>query len=175
MEHKSNIHKTTFFNIKYTNLHKMEGSILNKIKKGDIVGRISYGKDIFFIVDRVIKIGKDTQIAILKGLTIRIKADSPTEDLELMDKKTIKNTINDLENRITKRLGKYNKRNRNRFRFGKILHLDGDSRYTQKSIKYYKEIGINAVVRNVPESRQPLVVKNLLERYKPDVLVVTRT
>lgn len=146
---------------------------MNKVKKGDIVGRISYGKDIFFIVDRVIKLKKDTQVAILKGLTIRIKADSPTEDLELIDKKIIKNTINDLENRISERLSKYNKRTRKRFKFGKILHLDGDSRYTKKSIKYYREIGMNAVVRNVPENRQPLVVKNLLERYKPDVLVIT--
>jgi len=148
---------------------------LNKIKKGDIVGRISYGKDIYFIVDRVIKIKKNTQVAILKGLTIRIKADSLTEDLELIDKKMIKNTMNDLENRISERLSKYSKRVRKKFKFGKILHLDGDSRYTQKSIKYYREIGMNAVVRNVPESRQPFVVKNLLERYKPDVLVITRT
>ena len=148
---------------------------MNKIKKGDIVGRISYGKDIYFIVDRVIKIKKNTQVAILKGLTIRIKADSLTEDLELIDKKMIKNTMNDLENRISERLSKYSKRVRKKFKFGKILHLDGDSRYTQKSIKYYREIGMNAVVRNVPESRQPFVVKNLLERYKPDVLVITRT
>ena len=153
----------------------MEGSILNKIKKGDIVGRISYGKDIYFIVDRDIKIKKNTQVAILKGLTIRIKADSLTEDLELIDKKMIKNTMNDLENRISERLSKYSKRVRKKFKFGKILHVDGDSRYTQKSIKYYREIGMNAVVRNVPESRQPFVVKNLLERYKPDVLVITRT
>lgn len=145
------------------------------IKKGDIVGRKSYGKDIYFIVDRVIRIKKNTQVAILKGLTIRIKADSLTEDLELIDKKMIKNTMNDLENRISERLSKYSKRVRKKFKFGKILHLDGDSRYTQKSIKYYREIGMNAVVRNVPESRQPFVVKNLLERYKPDVLVITRT
>ena len=145
------------------------------IKKGDVVGRKSYGKDIYFIVDRVIKIKKNTQVAILKGLTIRIKADSLTEDLELIDKKMIKNTMNDLENRISERLSKYSKRVRKKFKFGKILHLDGDSRYTQKSIKYYREIGMNAVVRNVPESRQPFVVKNLLERYKPDVLVITRT
>lgn len=114
-------------------------------------------------------------VAILKGLTIRIKADSPTEDLELIDKEQIKTTMNDLESRISKRLNKYNKRARKIYKFGKVLHLDGDPRYTQKSIKYYKEIGINAVVKNIPESRQPLVVRNLLERYKPDILVITRS
>ena len=45
---------------------------MKKIKKGDMVGRKSYGKDIIFIVDRIIKT-KDKEIAILKGLTIRIK------------------------------------------------------------------------------------------------------
>ena len=52
---------------------------MRKIKKGDIVGRISYGKDIFFIVEDIINLNKK-EIAILKGLTIRIKADSPVED-----------------------------------------------------------------------------------------------
>ena len=56
---------------------------------------------------------------------------------------------------------------------GKILHLDGDKRYTEKSMRYYKSLGLNAVVKNVPESKQPYVVKMLLDRYEPDVLVIT--
>ena len=58
---------------------------MKKIKKGDIVGRISYGKDILFVVDRIIQLN-NKQIAILKGLTLRIKADCPIEDLELINK-----------------------------------------------------------------------------------------
>ncbi len=38
---------------------------MKKIKKGDIVGRISHGKDIYFIVERIIKT-KTGDIAILK-------------------------------------------------------------------------------------------------------------
>ena len=57
---------------------------------------------------------------------------------------------------------------------GKILHLDGDKRYSEKSIKYYKSLGLNAVVKNVPENKQPQVIRNLLDRYQPDVLVLTR-
>ena len=63
---------------------------MRKIKKGDIVGRISYGKDIFFIVEDIINLNKN-EIAILKGLTIRIKADSPVEDLEILSKELIQN------------------------------------------------------------------------------------
>lgn len=146
---------------------------MKKIKKGEVVGRISYGKDIFFIVDRLIKLNNNTQIAILKGLTMRIKADSPLDDLEIIDKNIIQNTIDSAEKRFLARLNKYSNRLKKVYNYGRVLHLDGDPRYSQKSIKYYREIGIHAVVKNISESRQPLVIKNLLERFKPDILVIT--
>lgn len=40
---------------------------MKKINKGDIVGRISYGKDIYFMVERIIKT-KNEDIAILKRI-----------------------------------------------------------------------------------------------------------
>ena len=54
-----------------------------------------------------------------------------------------------------------------------ILHLDGDRRYTEKSARYYKQSGLNAIVKNIPESKQASIVRHLLERYKPDILVIT--
>ena len=144
---------------------------MKKIKKGEIVGRISYEKDIFFVVDRLIKLNNNTQIAILKGLTMRIKADSPLEDLEIIDKRIIQNTIDSAEKRFLARLNKYRNRLKKVYNYGRILHLDGDPRYSQKSIKYYREIGIDAIVKNISENRQPLVVRNLLQRFKPDILV----
>ena len=56
---------------------------------------------------------------------------------------------------------------------GKILHLDGDRYYSEKSLKYYKKMGVNAIVKNIPENRQPMMVYNLLKYYKPDILVIT--
>ncbi len=56
---------------------------------------------------------------------------------------------------------------------GKILHLDGDKRYSDKSAKYYKSLGLNAVVKNIPENKQASVIKSLLEKYNPDILVIT--
>ena len=146
---------------------------MKKIKKGDIVGRISYGKDIIFIVDRVIYLNNNAQIAILKGLTMRIKADSPVEDLEIIDKRIAKSSVKSLENRLLSHLRKYTNHIRRINNYGRVLHLDGDSRYSQKSVRYYREMGINAIVKNISESRQHIVVKNLLDRYKPDILVVT--
>ena len=56
---------------------------------------------------------------------------------------------------------------------GKILHLDGDRKYSQKAEKYYRKIGLNAIVLNVSEKRQSQVIITLLEKYKPDILVIT--
>ena len=56
---------------------------------------------------------------------------------------------------------------------GKILHIDGDRKYSEKSYKYYQKLGLNVVVKNIPEYRQPKEIYFLLKAYKPDILVVT--
>ena len=56
---------------------------------------------------------------------------------------------------------------------GKILHLDGDRKYSEKSFRYYQKMGLTATVKNIPEYKQPKVVYNLLSYYKPDILIVT--
>lgn len=54
-----------------------------------------------------------------------------------------------------------------------ILHLDGDKRYSEKSARYYKQVGLKAIVKNIPENKQANVIRTLLDRYKPDILVIT--
>lgn len=158
---------------------------MTKIRKGDIVGRISYGKDILFEVEKILNV-KNCTYAILKGITIRIMADAPLSDLEIIKKKQIQTNLrsfeNELEARIHRNISKVNpKKNffkRDSFanslsQTGTILHLDGDKKYSQKSARYYKEMGLNAIVKNIPESRQPDVVLSLLTKYKPDILIIT--
>ena len=156
--------------------------MLKRIKKGDIVGRISYGKDILFIVDRLIKTNNNEEIAILKGIIVRIKADSPVNDLEKIDKRVVEIKVKSFENRIQNFLKKClesieRKKNEKRIKkllyTGKILHLDGDRRYSEKSNKYYKGLGLNAIVKNIAESKQPESIKILLQKYNPDILVIT--
>ena len=123
---------------------------MNKIKKGDIVARKSYGKDILFVVNKIIET-KSGKIAILRGLVERVEADSDIIDLELMDSNTIKNNLDALEKRLNNRI----KENRNHemrraYKTGKILHLDGDKKYSEKSYFYYKKLGLNAIVKNIP-------------------------
>ena len=162
-----------------------------KFKKGDIVGRISYNKDVLFEISNIIGT-KNTQVAILKGITERIEADSPIKDLEIMNKRIVKDKIKQEEEKITNRINKYlvnsniyvsklskilnfrqDNRSVNVSQSGRILHLDGDKRYSEKSFKYYKSLGLNAIVKNIPESRQPQFVRKLLDKYMPDILIVT--
>ena len=76
---------------------------MEKIKKGDIVGRKSYAKDILFSVKNIIDTPRG-KIAILRGLIERIEADSYIEDLEKIDKKYIKQEMTYFEDRLNKRL-----------------------------------------------------------------------
>ena len=152
--------------------------MLKMIKKGDIVARISYHKDVIFVVDLVI----DNKIAILTGITTRLKADSPVEDLEVINKKEIDNIYRNIDEKIDKKVntketskGSFLKRSDKIIYTGKILHLDGDRKYSEKSNLYYKKMGLKAIVRNIPESRQVNVANMLIDRYNPDILVVTRT
>ena len=104
-------------------------------KKGDVVGRISYGKDILFVIKKIIRTSNGNKFAILKGLTIRIEADAPIEDLELIEKQEVRNSIKNFDKKIEKRVNQWLKKtNSHRILYkndayytGKILHLDGDS------------------------------------------------
>ncbi len=53
------------------------------------------------------------------------------------------------------------------------MSADGDRKYSEKSYKYYKKLGLNAIVKNIPEYKQPKVAYKLLEIYQPDILVIT--
>lgn len=75
-----------------------------KIKKGDIVGRKSYGQDILFVVQRIIKRTNEESIAILKGMTLRIEADAPISDLVIIEKQRIDNNLRSLNDRLEDRI-----------------------------------------------------------------------
>lgn len=158
---------------------------MKKIKEGDIVARKSYDKDILFSVKKIIKNQKE-DIAILTGVIERIEADSPINDLEEIDKRTISKNIKEENKKIEKRIQQYknnnykigvvtsnDKRISQRFITGKILHLDGDRKYSEKSYQYYRKLGLDAVVKNIPEYKQAKVVYELLNKYNPDILVIT--
>ena len=76
---------------------------MNKIKKGSIVARKSYGKDIIFVVKNII-CTNNGKIAILEGLIDRIEADSSIEDLEIVEKRIINEKIKNLNKKINNKI-----------------------------------------------------------------------
>lgn len=142
-------------------------------KVGDIVGRKSYDVDVHF---RIIAIDEQTQLADLKGIDVRLYADSPLDDLVIIDdntrgdkeKKEEEQTYNTLkEIRQKREFGEY-------FELpGRVLHMDGDSSYLRKCMNIYKELNIPAYGIHLPEADMPFRVVHLLEQVQPDVLIMT--
>lgn len=94
------------------------------------MARKSYGKDILFVVDRIIKIKNGNDYAILKGVMVRIEATAPIDDIEKVNKKRILKAEKSIEEIIENCMdSKIEKRIYYSIDTGKILHLDGDTHY----------------------------------------------
>lgn len=167
------------------------------MKIGDLVVRKSYNKDITFkIIDVKEEDGKE--IYILKGISIRIIADSRDEDLELVDEEYEGDKEKILNRRVEAAIkkavsmrgeggavkpfnnlyrGKQSKSQSNKElifgRPGKILHIDGDSDYLETCLKVYKQLSLEAVGKAVPEKKQQEVIVDLVKEVKPDIVVLT--
>ena len=156
---------------------------MERIKKGDIVARKSHNLDILFSVEKIIRSTNGVKIAILKGITTRIVADAYLNDLVVLDSKEVDDSLRSIDIKIEDRINRLIKKGKEKFQYkernfqdiktGKILHLDGDRFYSDKSARYYKKVGLNAIVKNIPENKQHLIVKDYINKYKPDILVLT--
>ena len=130
---------------------------------GDYVTRNSYGNDIIF---KIINI--QDNIYYLKGVSVRLYADSTFEDLvickDIEDKDNFKPSIDE-----------YRNLDRNEYFYlpGKILHLDGDAEYLERCMSFYKKNKLKAYGLYIKENDMPEQVVPLLKKYNPDILVLT--
>ena len=132
-------------------------------KIGDFVSRKSYNNDIIF---KIISINND--IAILQGVNVRLSADSNIDDLILAE-----NRENDREI-IERNIKEFSFDRDNYFYLpGKILHIDGDNEYLDRCMNFYKKLGIKANGITLSEDKVKKKVFELLNEYRPDVLVIT--
>lgn len=130
---------------------------------GDLVTRNSYNNDVVFRITDI-----DGDIVLLEGVNIRLSADSKIDDLKKVDK-----IINDDE-KLLDRFGN-DKLNRDEYFYlpGKILHIDADSDYLKRCMKFYEKINIKAKGVKLKENEIKDNISKLLEEYKPDILVIT--
>lgn len=178
-----NFTQDILYRIEFYNLERQ------KMKIGDIVVRKSYRKDITFkIID--IKETKDGIIYSLKGINLRIIADSPEDDLELVSNEALSEREKIFSRKVSSSIknimlsrGGFRKELRiiksyeaNELSFGrpgKILHVDGDPEYLDVCLKVYKQLMLDVVGKYVAESEQPKVIVDLVKQVKPDIVIIT--
>ena len=131
---------------------------------GDLVTRNSYNNDTVF---KIIDI--DSGTAILKGINIRLFADSDINDLKKVEVNKDFNDDKVFLDRFQVNL------NRNEFFYlpGKVVHIDGDEEYLERCMEFYKKVHVKAVGVKIKEEEISSKIKNLLEEYNPDILVIT--
>lgn len=157
----------------------------------DRVGRVSYKCDILF---RVIDIKEEDgkKIAILYGEDFRLIADAPYEDLIIIDplkRNELTREYRSLEEQSF-RLFKQDidlirqkqefdttsgyKKKINYFQIpGRVLHIDGDPSYLKKCLDLYNKIGIPVTGIHCNEKEMPQKINQLIDYYRPDILVIT--
>ena len=135
------------------------------LKVGDIVTRKSYNHDIVFKI-----IGFDKDNVLLKGVDLRLFADSNVEDLvhsiiedDSYDNSIIEDNIRDM------------KLERDNYFYipGRILHIDGDQEYLDRCMNFYNNMGIKANGAMIYENEISIKILELVKEYKPDIVVIT--
>ena len=132
---------------------------------GDIVTRKSYHHDTYFVITDIIG---DT--AYLKGINLRLYADSNLDDLEKTDNKDI---IDD--DRITSTITDSLRLDRDEYFYlpGKILHIDGDEDYLNRCMSFYKKLNIMAYGLCLKEADIKTEIGSYLKKLNPDIVVIT--
>ncbi|WP_245867587.1 Sporulation-specific protease YabG [Sporomusa silvacetica DSM 10669] len=161
------------------------------IQIGDLVIRKSHGGDIVFKVTDIFVDDTQQTHCVLKGLHLRLMADSPIDDLEPIEAEHLRNEIVRMEtmhNNTLRQVLVRRSREREQIELkrseatkkftyfdlpGRVLHLDGDEEYLKMCLKTYNQLNLQAEGRWVEENKQADVIINLLEEIRPDILVFT--
>ena len=136
-----------------------------EFKEGDLVTRNSYNNDVVF---KIVEVSDD--LCKLKGVNIRLIADSELDDLKKHD-----DTDVEQEREFLTRIKKPVELDRDDYFYlpGKILQIDSDREYLNRCLAYYKDIDIWAMGIEMHEADMAEQVKELLEQYRPDIVVIT--
>lgn len=157
---------------------------------GDLVVRKSYGGDVTFRVENIVQ-----NSAVIKGTEFRLLADSPLNDLvqvpptdvtergqqaQIKAKESLAQLRKDRQEQSQRSgesvTGAWNQTPKEPAYFevpGKVLHLDGDALYLNKSLSLYEQLRIPAEGHHVHESKMAETLYRLLPRVRPDIVVIT--
>ena len=135
-----------------------------QINKNDYVTRKSYNHDIIFKV-----VGINNDLVYLKGVDFRLHADADISDLSLCDYGECEDNVI-IENNLREL-----KLDRDNYFYlpGKILHIDGDKDYLDRCMFFYDSLGIKANGISISENNIYSKIINLIDEFKPDIVVIT--
>ena len=136
-----------------------------EFNEGDLVTRKSHNHDTIFTITSI-----DADTALLKGINIRLVADSTLDDLELYNDDDSEN-----EKEFLDRIKPKQVLDRNDYFYlpGKILHIDADEDYLKRCLDYYENMNIWAIGICEQENMVSSRIKDLLEEYNPNIVVIT--
>ena len=134
-------------------------------KIGDLVTRVSHQHDIVFKI-----IGFDGNKVFLKGVDLRLLADSDISDLV-----NINYNYNSSDNEIIDANIREVSLDRSQYFYlpGKILHIDGDNDYLERCMTFYQKMNIKANGLSLSESEFSEKIGDLLMEFRPDIVVIT--
>lgn len=129
---------------------------------GDLVTRKSYDNDIVFKIINV-----ENSNYILMGVSIRLIADAPKDDL--------KHYSNIESDDFSPELEEYRSLERDSYFYlpGKIVHVDMDEIFLERCMKFYKKNKLKAygILSSEHNLTNDVIVN--LKKYNPDILVIT--
>ncbi|EXX86125.1 sporulation peptidase YabG [Paenibacillus darwinianus] len=159
------------------------------MRQGDFVVRKSYGGDVLFRIDAF---GRHS--AILKGTDYRLLADAPFSDLEVVEDPESTGAVRAVRVKEHETMRRFQQQSERPdedwgdespgrgapptadmyFEIpGRVLHLDGDGLYMRKSMQLYGQLRVPAHGVHAHESQMPDLLRRLLPRVQPDIVVIT--
>ena len=105
-------------------------------KVGNLVTRISHDNDVIFKIEQIAD-----GVAYLKGVNVRLCADSDISDLVL-----VSNNEQQDDRQFYEKIEKLRDFQRSDYFYipGKILHVDGDKEYLNRCLEFYKKANVLA-------------------------------
>lgn len=151
---------------------------MDSLRIGDVVTRKSYGGDIHFNIADIISRNNGKKSYLLKGILVRIIADSDEYDLEQRSPDEVQRDLQrslstEGIHHISREFSPLRILQRVRGKSGTILHIDSSANFLEMCQKYYSDAKIKAYGRVITESEQSGHIRALLASTRADILIVT--